>query len=123
MATANFEKQENYKLFVNDETDGWDKEDYELTVEHFEKTKASNFEEALDTDILFETGSVDIILVDGYYSGIQLYVNEYRKLGACSRASVNIALEKIAYDMGFTELKVIGKFSNGETIYEEVTKG
>lgn len=84
----------------------------------------------------------EIELKCGYYSGVQLYVNEKYEVetmdnycckyefGECFSKSLRRYraeyrrvlrdMDKIAKEFGFMKLSCVGRFSNGETIYTKV---
>jgi hypothetical protein len=115
MATANFRSLQNYPLYVIVDISIGEEGDF------------------LIDEIKYDLSIINqglyhhkIELLDGYYHGIQLYVDEqgYDDDEEVKREAILVeaALKKIAENYGFIELKVVGRFSNGETVYERVVK-
>lgn len=136
MATANFETMENFPLYayLNDFSLDW----FELNELCSCITEQAN---VLNYDLTF----FRVSLRDGYYSGIQFYVEDIHQLDRygweywtnddcnyeldmCrSKAmrkyqtemnKVNRWLAKIAKEYDFEKLVVTARFSNGETMYK-----
>ena len=135
MATANFYSMENFPLYVK-ETDSMDNFDvYELCSCVTERIM--EFEE--DNELKFHK----ISLRDGYYTGIQFWVEDTEDFGKymddftnedchyyydmCrSKAirayngevtKINRFIKKLAKEYGFKKLNILGRFSNGEVVY------
>jgi len=149
MSTSNFYSMDNFPLYVVCNSD-FTYEDEETGEEIFEEIFVYDFIENVESelekindDLLFHK----ITLKSGYYDGIQLYIetlhddledmekywnNEDTKyqFDMCKSLTlrkfkteinkVNRILKKIAEENGMTKLGVVGRFSNGETVYTKI---
>lgn len=129
MGTCNFNKQDNFNLYVADtETDDTDLENffdyYDYLAFEYDFKLALNefFYKPEENKKLIQ--HCDIELMSGYYSGIQLYVreNDWIELNKTEIKKVNKALKKIAKRLGMFEIAVVARFSNGETFYKKVLR-
>jgi hypothetical protein len=128
MGTANFRSMKEFDLYVLE-----DKYLY-LTNEETGELDYNSFDEALLDEIKFDIAKLnksfqfyEIQLLDGYYSGIQLYVKEIYEPAIAreleeEKELMKATLEKLANNMGFTKIKVVARFNNGETWYEKAGK-
>ena len=128
MATANFRSMKEFDLYVLE-----DKYLY-LTNEETGELDYEAIDEALLDEIKFDIEKLnksfnfyEIQLLDGYYSGVQLYVKEIYEPAIAreleeEKELMKATLEKLANNMGFTKIKVVARFSNGEVWYEKAGK-
>ena len=146
MSTANFKSMDNFPLYVFD-FDSEDEEDFEISEywEDWNYVEGRMIEKEIDeyNDMLkFHR----ISLKSGYYTGVQFYVEDLENMdkypeeytnGECQylfgmcrsktfrayhseQNKIRKWLKKIAKKYGFFELFVVGRFSNGETIYQKI---
>ena len=130
MSAANFRTMDNFPLYAMDLEDEYDLQETFLSV--------SDAVETVNDELHFHKISV----ISGYYSGIQLYVEEqhdpndydnsdcryffdmYRSQAIRRYKSeinkINRKLRRIADRYGFERLACTAVFSNGEAFYERV---
>jgi hypothetical protein len=128
MGTANFRSMKEFDLYVLE-----DKYLY-LTNEDTGELDYDSVDEALLDEINWDIKKLnksfeyyEIQLLDGYYSGVQLYVNKIYEPAMASELEkekelMKATLEKLASNMGFIKLQVVGRFNNGEVWYEKASK-
>lgn len=131
MSTSNFYSMENFPIVAIRFDEYWEYEDFEEEI-------WPSIDD-LNEDLLFHTVS----LKDGYYYGVQIYIEEkyeheedfsdwtnddFRYYFDNYRSKIvpkympeirkiNRWLDKIAKDFGMDKLGITAVFSNGETIY------
>lgn len=149
MATSNFIKQKYFDLYVNNFTDECEDDEYCFDEYLFDDTKdfldTYNTEKLEFFNIELEPGYYDgcqafIQEARNYYIDIFDFLEDYNsydgsyiyehygynkhilKLKILKEINYinNIILPQLVDCYGFTQLKVLGTFSNGETIYEQV---
>ena len=111
MATPNFRHMKDFPLFVLPD---------ERYDEYFLKEMIADIK-LLNKQFDWYTISV----ISGYYEGIQLYVelkNEHDNVNELTLEKVVIKekLKELADNFGMQEIRVVGVFSNGEAIYENI---
>ena len=131
MSTANFYSMENFPIVATRFNEYWEYEDFEEEIQPII--------DDLNEDLLFHTVS----LKDGYYDGVQIYIEEkyeheedfsdwtnddfryyfdnYRSKTVPKYMpeirKINKWLDKIVKDFGMDKLGITAVFSNGETMY------
>lgn len=111
MATPNFRHMKDFPLFVLPD----ERYDEYFIREMIGEIKLLNKE--------FDFYKISVI--SGYYEGTQLYVelvNEPDNVNELTleKVLVEATLIKLAGAFGFQEIRVVGIFSNGEAIYENI---
>lgn len=111
MATPNFRHMKDFPLFILRD---------ERYDEYFIREMIADIK-SLNKHFDWYTISV----ISGYYEGIQLYVelkNEPDNVNELTLEKVLIeaTLRKLADNFGMQEIRVVGVFSNGEAIYENI---
>lgn len=136
MSTPNFRTQENFDLFIYDDSDFFDHFETEILCEDIQAEL-----DFVNSGLTFH----EIKLHSGYYTGLQFYVNEHYtaddletmnsdecryyfdltagQAKAKHAAEVNRiqnTLTELADHYGFEQTKCVGIFSNGEAIYKRI---
>ena len=157
MGTANFITQDRFDLYVTD-YEAPSKED--LIEQGYTDEEAENYDCSLDLEIFYDDIQSEfeyvskalekklrkplqhheIVLKGGYYTGVQLFVNETNEnphdldnenthyyYGMCRSKAIKEyeadiqrarkLMEMIAKELHFMRLGCIGVFSNGEAVY------
>lgn len=123
MGTSNFKRMpKDYPLYVYRSFDSEFEEEFDYQARELFDWKS------IEADIDFQNDGFTyhkLSLVPGYYHGFQLYVefinDEYDDFETGVKKEYNEVIrlmEVIAENYGLIKLKVVGTFSNGETIYE-----
>jgi len=161
MSTPNFRTQANFPLYVFDESLTRDEvievleaNDEEITESNINRwygylieDRAQFFIDDIQPELDKINNSLNffkIILRDGYYTGIQLYIestteynyadydndetryefdlclSQFKRKYAAEANKIGRHMKKLAVDYGMIHLNCIGIFSNGEAIYEQV---
>jgi hypothetical protein len=123
MGTSNFRRMKDFNLYIlKDEVLYAVKDDGEIDYDLVDNILLNDIR--YDMELLNESFKYyKIELLDGYYSGIQLYVEQVDEPSnetelIQERELMKATLKKLADNFGFIHLRVVGTFSNGETIYE-----
>lgn len=147
MSTANFKSMDNFPLYVFDME--FDEDENTVAIEAswddwrwFEGRMIEREMDEFNESLKFHKVS----LKSGYYAGVQFYVEDLENMdkypeeytnGECQylfgmcrsktfrayhseQNKIRKWLKKIAKEYGFFELFVVGRFSNGETIYQKI---
>ena len=138
MATNNFYTMAKFDLWVMD-TESFDKFDFEFDFNYAVEVMEKEIEE-INENLLFH----EISVKDGYYTGLQFYVEAMHELDKydydnedcyyyfdmCKSAAyrkyqaeinkINRELKRIGKHLGMMQLEKLGSFSNGEAIYKIV---
>lgn len=124
MATSNFRRMKDFDLYVLRDEDLYELKDDGETLDY------DFFRDWLIDDIKYDINLLNqsfnyykIDLLSGYYSGMQLIVEQVDEPSNETELNqekelINATLAKLADNFGFIKLRVVGTFSNGETIYE-----
>ena len=138
MATGNFVTMENFPLYVSNEK--FNEANYAEQI--FICNEIQDRFDDFNADLLF----FEVSLKEGYFEGVQFYVKDKEDFGKnmsewnnkdcwyyfdmCRSVTirkynseinkVNKFLKKIASEWNFVELCVVGRFSNGEVVYNRV---
>ena len=162
MGTVNFEIQDRFDLYVTD-YEAPSKQD--LIEQGYTEEEAENYDYSFDLEIFYDDIQREfdillpilekklrkplqyheIVLKDGYYTGVQLFVNETNEnphdldnedthyyYGMCRSKAIKEyeadiqrtkkLMEMIAKELHFMRLRCIGIFSNSEAVYHREKK-
>ena len=135
MSTANFYSMENFPIVATRFNEYWEYEDFEEEIQPII--------DDLNENLLFHT----VLLKDGYYDGVQIYIEEkyeheedfsdwtnddFRYYFDNYRSKIipkympeirkiNRWLDKIVKDFGMDKLGITAVFSNEETMYTRIS--
>ena len=134
MGAANFWSMDNFPIYANMEEMDW-------IEEHEFYSSLKEIVDEFNYDLLF----FKVSLKSGYYEDVQFYVEDKEDFGkymdeftnedchyyfdVCRSVAIrkyhseinkiNRWLKKTSKEWGFTELGIVGRFSNGEVIYRK----